>query len=325
MSEHVKDRANTPEGQAAIRQEVLAELEGKTSRKQLEPFLQEMDLGFSTLTAWLGDAYGGNDINVGLKLDRWLDMRRQRRRTLAIAPRRPDFQLTASAQSYWGVLQHAQFTPDMVSIINAPGTGKTSTIVEYQKQNPNVWVMTGQPSFHSSRALLLDLAETLDIEEQSSAHGLTRAIQKRLRGTAGLLIVDEAQHYHSEAHDQLRSFHDACKIGIAVVGNDTVQKRLEGGRKAAEFAQLFSRIGYRLKRDAAKRQDIDMLLDAWGIQGREERTELHGIARRPGALRSMDKVLHAAHMLAAANEMTLSVAHIRMAAERASGREADAA
>jgi len=321
MSEFVSDRANTAEGQHAIRTEVLSELGGRTSRKALDPYLPEMGVGYSTIYAWLNGTYEGRNDEVATKLERWLDARRLRQRQAMLAPKRPDFIMTPSAQAYWGVLQHAQHTPDMVSIINAPGTGKTSTAEEYQRRVSNVWRITGMPAYNTPRALLDDLADVLDIDEKYSSHSVTKAIIKRLRNTGGLIIVDEAQHYTSESLDQLRSLHDTAAIGIALMGNEVVQKRLEGGARAVQFAQLFSRIGYRLKRSGPKKGDIEALIAGWGIDGDEERRELMGIAQRPGALRVMGKVLHAAHLLAAASETPLNVTHIQMAWERSAGRD----
>jgi hypothetical protein len=55
----------------------------------------------------------------------------------------------------------------------------------------------------------------------------------------------------------------------------------------------------RLDRKAVLKRDIDVLLDAWKVEGAAERKLLHAITRKPGALRSMRQVLRLAFMRAA--------------------------
>ena len=69
----------------------------------------------------------------------------------------------------------------------------------------------------------------------------------RVNGVRGLLIVDEAQHLSLRALETLRALHDATGAGLALMGNAVVYARLTGGRRAAEFAQLFSRVGKRVR------------------------------------------------------------------------------
>jgi DNA transposition AAA+ family ATPase len=114
-------------------------------------------------------------------------------------------------------------------------------------------------------------------------------------------------------------FLDQAGIGIALLGNETVYARLEGGTRAAQYAQLFSRVGMRLARPRALKGDIEKLLDAWEIGGREERALLLAIAKKPGALRNLTKVVRMAHMLAGAEGAErVAEAHLRMAWERLS-------
>ena len=71
-------------------------------------------------------------------------------------------------------------------------------------------------------------------------------IVQRLQGTKGLLILDEAQHLMLPALESLRSIHDATACGLVLMGNEAVYSRLSG-RRSAEFAHLFSRVGMVLK------------------------------------------------------------------------------
>ena len=73
-----------------------------------------------------------------------------------------------------------------------------------------------------------------------------RMIVQRLQGTKGLLIIDEAQHLSLLALESLRSIHDATACGLVLMGNESVYANLSG-RRSAEFAHLFSRVGMVLK------------------------------------------------------------------------------
>ena len=49
---------------------------------------------------------------------------------------------------------------------------------------------------------------------------LEAEIADRVRGTHGLLIVDEAQHLDTRALEVLRGLHDQAGIGLALMGNE---------------------------------------------------------------------------------------------------------
>ena len=147
---------------------------------------------------------------------------------------------------------------------------------------------------------------------------ITRAVCDRVRGTGGLIIIDEAQHLSPEAHDMVRSIHDDADIGVALLGNEAIHTRLEGDGKRERFAQLTSRVGVRISKPRALKRDIDALLTAWNVEGQAERALLHVIARKPGALRLMSKVLKLAHMMAGADGVAVSAPLIRAAFSRVS-------
>jgi DNA transposition AAA+ family ATPase len=161
---------------------------------------------------------------------------------------------------------------------------------------------------------LEEVAFALGLREISGgAARLKRAIIARLRGTKGLMIVDEAQHLGTAALDELRTLHDATEVGLALVGNESVYARMTGGNRAAYLDRLFSRIGKRVRLVRSHKDDIDALIDAWGIDAKECRQVLHDIAAKPGALRGITKVLRLASRIAAGRRHKLSCEDIRAA------------
>lgn len=274
---------------------------------------------YPTLSAWYNGTYQGRNDRVAAEVRRWLDTRLERARSLSSLPRAPAFLETPSARSFLDVFAHAHHAPDLVIVTGGPGVGKTSACQAYTARNAGVLLCTGQPSVKTPRALLEELADVLEVRERGPSQRIARSVIRRLQGQPSVILYDEAQHLTTEALDQLRSIHDIAGIGIALVGNETIYPRLEGIGRTAQFAQLFSRIGMKVPRPKPLRGDVDVLLDAWGVPGERERKALHAIAKKPGALRSVTKVLRQATMASRMDGSEhVSVAHLHDAYARLS-------
>lgn len=249
----------------------------------------------STFHMFLSDKYTGNNANVAETLKKWLAAETEREKRPAVA--QLGFVATPTATAFMDVLQHAQTVPDLVVVMGAPGVGKTTAARAYRDRSPNVWMVTARPSCASTHAMLEQICTELNVQEASPTKR-NAAIVRRVRGTRGLLIIDEAQHLTPEALDELRSLHDLGEVGLALLGNESVYARLSGGGKRAEFAQMHSRVGMKLHRRKPLAGDIDMLLDASGVQGDAQRKLLKAEAGKPGALRGVAKAWRLAQMAA---------------------------
>ena len=113
--------------------------------------------------------------------------------------------------------------------------------------------------------------------------------------------------------DAVRSIHDANGIGLALLGNEQVYARITGGARQAHFAQLFSRVGYRVKLAAPSVGDVETIITAWGVTESKAQTLCIDIAKQAGALRGLTKVLRLANMMLAEGERVLSFDHIQTA------------
>lgn len=264
-------------------------------------------VGESTFNAWLNDNYNGDDAKIADKVRRWLDSRAKAEEIKSVLPDAPGFVRTSTVESVLGLLAYAQMVPTMGVISGGAGVGKTTAIKHYQASNPNVWLLTGEPSLKSPFAVLSYLAEVLGVNERASDKR-SRAIVERLRGTGSLIIVDEAHWYPTVVLDQLRYVFDQAEIGLALLGNAGIYERLEGEGRTLRFAPLFRRIGKRLTILRPLPADIRALVDAWGIDGAEERRVLNLIGAKPGGLGGMTMTLRMAHMLAGGERVT--AAHI---------------
>ncbi len=281
---------------------------------------RETGIAYGTFSQWIAGNYAGRIRHYDDRVERWLRGLDGAKRARGTLPEAPTFVRTPSAESFITAFEHAQHAPDLVVVSGAAGVGKTSSIMAYRAQAANVWVVTGEPCISTPRMILDEIAELLGLSEARSSHRLSRAIVARMRGTRGLLIVDEAQHLNTATLDQLRTLHDLGGIGVAFVGNERISSKIEGGARTPEFAQLFSRVGMRVPRPRALKGDIDLLLDAWGISGDPERRLLAAIAKKPGALRLMTKTLRIASMQARAADEGLSAEHIKRSVEHLTSR-----
>lgn len=287
---------------------------------------KEAGIAYGTFTPWMGGTYKGDNAGIGAKVARWLETRRERKRTAAVLPKAPEFLVTPTAEAITSILSYSQMAPDFGVIVGGAGIGKTSAIEHYQRRHPNVYVITGEPCMSSPNNLLLAIAEAMGVIERS-ANKLSRAIVARLKNTGALIIIDEAQHLGSAALDQLRTLHDLSQCGVAVAGNESVMARLQGGEaRGAQFAQLYSRVGMRMTQAKSRAKDICAIVGAWGIETSSKEAELlKTIGRKPGALRSLTKTIRLASMLASGAGEEFSVKHIRQAWSQLSSSSLDEA
>lgn len=254
----------------------------------------------ATLSAWLNGTYNGDNAKIEARVAAWYETY-QERRARAGLPDAPEWIATPTAERIEAGLRYAQLAQDIVIIYGPAGVSKTETCRHYETVAPGVVRATMTPATNGVLACLETIALACGMRDwQRSAAGLQRLIVDRLRGTRGLLIIDEAQHLSVQALDEVRSIHDAALVGVALVGNETVYTRMTGGNRAPYLDRLFSRIGKRIALRGPSDADIEALIGAWKIHDAACRTQIRDIARRPGALRVLTKVLRLAASYAAA-------------------------
>lgn len=265
---------------------------------------KEIGISTPTLNQWLNGKYLGNNDEIEEKVERWLDAQA---RQVDAASRMPGYFISPSSQKIIDTLAYAQMAGDIVCIYGGPGVGKTVSLRQYRDTNPATWIVTMAPDSAPVVPALEEVAEAVGLRDAAGgARKIARAIRRRVDGTRGLLIIDEAQHLSVAALEELRSIHDVTGIGLALVGNELVYARLTGGTRASHFAQLFSRIGARLFISRPTIGDVRALAAAWGVQGKAEMDLLKQMASKPGALRGASKVLALASMSAGGSEITVS-------------------
>lgn len=293
----------------------LAEVQ-RQNPKQLSQATIAREAGISTtaISQWIGGTYGGDNDAVEAKVARWLDSYYQRRTQASMLPSAPEWIETPTAKRIISALSYAQLAGDIVVIYGAAGLGKTKANEHYERSNPNVWIATMSPASATAVPALEEVSEALGFREiTGGAAKIQRAIIRRIRGTNGLLIIDEAQHLNVQALDAMRALHDATGIGLALVGNEAVYARMTGGNRAAYLDRLYSRIGKRVRLTRATQDDVDTLIAAWGFKEKQCIDICREIAAKPGGLRVLTKTLRLATLFAAGANRALCCDDIRAA------------
>ena len=238
-------------------------------------------------------------------------------------PEGPEWCATPSGSRVQAALAYAQMAGDITLIHGGAGLGKTRACTRYAKVAPKVWLVTMTPATGSVGACLERIGQALGLTASGRVARLEMAIMERLSGTGGLLIVDEAQHLGVRSLEALRSLHDATGVALALVGNDRVHARMTGrGARSATFAQLFSRIGKRVRLSRATREDVSAICTGWKIREKTAVNFAETIASRPGAIRGLTKTLRLAGLLAAGEGRPLSLSHMKSAWRDLSGGQA---
>jgi DNA transposition AAA+ family ATPase len=309
------------QGDADLREQIQAVMQ-RDKRLSQSIVAKEAGISPTTLNQWLNGKYLGDNEGIDAKLRIWLDADMAPRAAVPSMPVAPSFVSTPTSARILGALAYAQMAGDIAVGYGNAGVGKTTTCEHYRDSSPNVWIATMDSSTAGLVTCLQEISEMLGLDTGGGARAMVKRIQKRVRDTHGLLIIDEAQHLGVPALDQIRAIHDNTGIGIALVGNDGVFARMAGGRNAQQLDRLYSRVGKRLRLQQSSEADIVGLIKAWGIVDAKCHATLIGIARGAGALRTLTKTLRLASMYAAAEGRTVCCEDVRAAAsELMSGGE----
>lgn len=255
----------------------------------------ESGLSTGTISSFINDKYNGDNERVSQILQRWL----KKYHAVAELPEPPRFVETQTVKQIWTSMRFASLTESIAVVCGNPGVGKTEAAREYRRTNNNVWMITITPSCASVLECLTELAFELGMNDAPRRKGpLSRALRRRLEGTQGLVIIDEADHLGAEVLEELRLLQESTRTGLVLMGNHRVYSNMTGGNRTVEFARLFSRIAKRTAINKTKKADVKAIADAWQINGEKELELLQQIAQKPGALRILNHSLRLAAMTA---------------------------
>lgn len=300
----------------------VASIETASERRWLIDFKDRTGLSWSelgqqsgipsgTLSQFGAATYAGNNDRVAAEVARFRQKVAAQAELALEAPEIPDWFDTPTAARTTALLSWAQ-RGRITVVAMGPGTGKTKAARHYRDLMSNVWLITMAPSTAGVNNMQIEtLAAMGERDARGTPQSLSARIRARVKGTGGLMIFDEAQHLSEKSIEEIRSWHDATGIGIALLGNEEVIARLEGGSRRAAFAQLYSRVGMRHIQAVPMAADADALAGAWGVTDAQQVQFIQTISQRPGGLRGCTMTMELATMIAAGEGRPLSIAHLR--------------
>lgn len=258
---------------------------------------RQSGVGGSTLSQFLTGDYQGRQDTVAVKLSRYLQRRRTSDHARALMPVAPEWVQTPTSQKIWEGVVYCHNYGDLGIVFGGAGFGKTRTLEHYALTNPRVWIITASPALNTVSALMDAAAMAVGFRNlRMSAARLQREVIATIKGTGGLLVVDEAQHLEKEPLEQLRSIHDVARVGLVLAGNAEIYKRIYGN-SGNGFAQLFSRVAYRVPLVKPLPGDVKAIAGIYGIDDDDTLAFLEQVAAKPGALRMVVKVCRLATAL----------------------------
>lgn len=293
----------------------------------------ELDASHSQLAEWTGIASGTLSQLIGEKgyTGRLLPYAQKielYRRTLAAQadiaadlPEKPGYFETPTSKAITQYLHWAQ-RGRMVLVVTGAGLGKSQSARQFMLGNASSYLATMTPSTSGIMPMQSRVLRALGEKQVvGSPSALSEMICDKMRGRKhAVLIIDEAQHLSIKALEEIRSWHDETGMGIALMGNERVQQSIDGVSRAADFAQIFSRVALRLIRTRAVAGDAEALAAAWRIEDAKMIAFLQEIVGKPGALRGATFALEVAHMLAVAQGVKVNLQHLKKAWAQNSAR-----
>ena len=285
----------------------------------------ETGASFTDIASWTGIAHGtvSNLLGKGYagNRKRYADIIANYRQTLsaqselvADLPEKPGYFETPTSSAIMTYLQWAQ-RGRLVLIVTGAGLGKTQTAQNFLRDNHNRFMATMTPSSSGIMTMQQRVLRALGEKQAvgSPAH-LSDMICDKVRNLRhAVLIIDEAQHLSIKALDEIRGWQDETGVGIALMGNERVQQSIYGISRAADFAQIFSRIGLSLIRPRAVEGDAEALAAAWGITDAAMVAFVRDMVSKPGAMRGATFALEVAHLMAVTQGTAVTLQHLRNA------------
>lgn len=298
-------------------------LDAHFARMAMEEFLgsgrtqkelaRQIGVSSAAVCQWMKDDYRGNQDVLTAKLVAWAKMAEQV--TKMKVREAPVWVETPTARQIFDAITFSRAGHTIGLIFGGAGVGKTTAIQHYANSYPNVWVWTASPACSSMMSALRGIRAAIGgYSSGYQRQHIVQDINECLKWKAGVLVVDEAQHLKVDVLDQIRSIYDESGLDLVFSGNEKILARMGGGGRA-EFAQITSRIGRRVRIDAPKPEDVAEIMEAWEIMGAKELDYAVKLASLHGGLRLLGNVLREAGLIADGLAAPIDLRAMRMARE----------
>ena len=213
-------------------------------------------IGFSdsALSQWLGGKYKGDVKTLEHAVTGFLqrDLERSEKRRITLP-----FVLTSAAARIFDACRMAHLDGEIGVVIGDAGIGKTTAIKEYAARNSDVILVEADLGY-TARDLFAELHKKCGFDGLGSINRMKDEVIDKLKGSGRLIVIDEAEHLPVRALDLVRRINDKAGVGILFCG---LKRFMESLRlKQADFAYLYTRVGFKVALENLRPQDVEMLV-----------------------------------------------------------------
>ncbi|ELL6061421.1 AAA family ATPase [Shigella sonnei] len=264
----------------------------------------------AVINQFLQGKYTGDNADLELRIEGFIARELEKQKAKRITAR---FIETSTARRGLEVLSYAHQESEMCVIYGAAGVGKTMILREYAARNRDVLLIEADPGY-TARTLLGELCRQLGLKVRGNIHELIDACVRELRGSARLVMVDEAELLPYRALEVLRRLHDKSGVGVVLAGMPRLLINLKG--RSGEFAQLYSRVALGLNLDDSfSRDDFNAL--AYGMMPEADDIEISNALyeRSKGNPRRLFKLARGVYRICDISRASVSVKAIDKFAE----------
>ncbi|EQB32020.1 AAA family ATPase [Sphingobium ummariense] len=270
-----------------------------------------------TLQPFCKGTYAGRNDDIAQTIFKFRQAEQSREEKLEGIPTDPGYFDTPTALRIQELLAIAA-TGRITAGGFSPGLGKTKTAEDFLGRVSPAYMITSDAVSAKMGPMIRQVEVAIGVGSPRNWPSIISAeIVRFLRKKRALLIVDEANHLTIEALEQLRAWSDSTGLGICLLGNVELIRRLTTGRERDALARLNSRISKRIVQDRPEEGDVTAFCDAWKLFDPGIRKLLMDVALMPGsgALREIRQIIENASMAASEDGGKLELAHVRWAVE----------
>lgn len=213
-------------------------------------------LSASALSQYFAGKYHGDQEAVERSLEKYLNLQMTRQMSVS----QKVWVDTINSNTVLSIAQRVHVHVSFGVITGKAGVGKTSALLRYAKENPDVIYLEVDTAY-SPRELMKAILRELGGDFKGSINELKIAVIQRLRDSGRLIIIDQAEYLNERSLDLLRTVHDQARVGILLAGMNRLYQNLYGTKGVNE--QILTRVGAYANLEPLPESDCDRIVSAY--------------------------------------------------------------